>query len=267
MHEDLVHEFDLSGRVAVVTGAGSGIGRETARVLAQAGADVVLADVNVPGLSETADMIGAFGTKALIHATDIANRVEVDGLAETALRTWGRVDGWINGAGVLASFSILDAQEADLERMFAVNLKGSYWGCAAAGRVMKSQGRGSIVNITSAAADNPVSLLSGYAMTKAGLNMLTRTAAIEFGAFGCRVNAIAPGFIETPMVASAYLDGAGQVDPVLRAQFLQARAEATPLGITGQPRDIALAALYLVSDASRFVTGQVLRPNGGIAMR
>ena len=131
---------------------------------------------------------------------------------------------------------------------------------------MMPQGGGSIVNISSAAADNPTAMLSAYAISKAGLNMLTRTAAVEFGAFGCRVNAIAPGFIETPMVSSEYLDSDGQIDPRRREDFLRARAQATALGITGRPRDIALAALYLASDASRFVTGQVLRPNGGLVM-
>ena len=96
--------------------------------------------------------------------------------------------------------------------------------------------------------------------------MLTRSAAVEFGAFHCRVNAIAPGFIETPMVASAYLDSDGHIDPAQREEFLRARAKATPLGITGRPRDVAHAALYLASDLSRFVTGQVLRANGGLVM-
>ena len=267
MHEDLTREFDMSDRVAVVTGAGSGIGRETAIALAQAGASVVLADVNGAGLSATAELVEALGQTAIVCPTDITRRAEVETRADTAMRAGDRVDAWINAAGVLTSFAILDAQEADLDHLLSVNLKGTYWCCAAAGRVMKPRGTGSIVNISSAAADNPVPLLSGYAITKAALNMLTRTAALEFGAFGCRVNAIGPGFIDTPMVAPAYLDDDGAIDPVRREAFFQMRAQATPLGITGRPRDIALAAVYLASDASRFVTGQVLRPNGGVAMR
>lgn len=266
MHQKLIVEFAMQNRVAVITGAASGIGRETACVLAQAGAVVVLADLDADGLSVTAACVEAVGGTAITHVTDVSRRADVDSLADLAFHQRGRLDVWINAAGILRSFAILDADEAEIDRLFATNLKGQYWGCAAAGRVMQASGGGSIVNISSAAADNPRELLSAYAISKAGVNMLTRSAAIEFGAFQCRVNAIAPGFIETPMVEPAYKDGAGKIDPLLREAFLQARADAVPLGITGRPRDVALAALYLASDASRFVTGQVLRLNGGLVM-
>lgn len=266
MQQNLVHEFAMEGRVAVITGAGSGIGQETARVLVQAGATVVLADVNEAGLSESVRLVEALGGKATPLVTNVANRSEVEALADAALMAHGQVDAWINGAGVLDSFIILDVDEAALDRILSTNLKGAYWGCAAAGRLMKTRGGGAIVNISSAAADNPVAALSAYAISKAGVNMLTRVAAQEFGAFGCRVNAVAPGFIETPMVATAYVNVEGNVDPARRTAFLEARSEATPLRTTGKPRDVALAVLYLVSDASRFVTGQVLRPNGGVIM-
>jgi 3-oxoacyl-[acyl-carrier protein] reductase len=266
MHQQLIDNVALQGRIAVVTGAGSGIGQETACVFAQAGALVVLADVDEAGLARTAAMVEALSGEGITHVTDVSQRAEVDGLADMASRQRGRLNIWINAAGILTSFSILDAQEAEIDRLLATNLKGQYWGCAAAGRAMKPLGGGSIVNISSAAADNPTADLSAYAISKAGVNMLTRSAAVEFGAFHCRVNAIAPGFIETPMVASAYLDSDGNVDPARRDEFLHARASATPLGITGRPRDVALAALYLASDLSRFVTGQVLRVNGGLVM-
>jgi len=266
MHQQLIEEFALRDRVAVITGAASGIGQETARVFAQAGALVVLADVDEAGLAATAAMVEAIGGESATHVTNVANRAEVDALAEMTCRQRGRLDAWINAAGILTSFSILDAEEAEIDRLLATNLKGQYWGCAAAGRAMKRLGGGAIVNISSAAADNPTADLSAYAISKAGVNMLTRAAAVEFGAFHCRVNAIAPGFIETPMVATAYRDRAGAIDNVRREEFLRARAKATPLGITGRPRDVALAALYLASDLSRFVTGQVLRANGGLVM-
>lgn len=266
MHQELIEEIALRGRVAVITGAASGIGQETARVFAQAGALVVLADLDAAGLSVTTAMVEAVGGEAVTQITNVATRAEVDALADMAFGQRGRLDAWINAAGILTSFSILDAEEAEIDRLFATNLKGQYWGCAAAGRVMKPHGGGSIVNISSAAADNPTAMLSAYAISKAGVNMLTRSAAVEFGAFHCRVNAIAPGFIETPMVVSAYLDSDGHIDPAQRDEFLRARAKATPLGITGRPRDVAHAALYLASDLSRFVTGQVLRANGGLVM-
>lgn len=266
MHELLIEEFAMSGRVAVITGAGSGIGQETARVFSQAGASVVLADVNEAGMAATAALVEMIGGTATTHVTNVANRAEVEALADAALQAGGRLDAWVNGAGVLGAFAILDVDETEFDRILTTNLKGQYWGCAAAGRVMQSLGGGSIVNISSAAADNPTATLSAYAISKAGVNMLTRTAAVEFSAFNCRVNAIAPGFVETAMGASAYTDSDGKIDPERREEFLRARARATPLGITGRPRDIALAALYLASDASRFVTGQVLRANGGLVM-
>ena len=266
MHQKLIVEFAMQNRVAVITGAASGIGRETACVFAQAGAVVVLADLDADGLSVTAASVEAVGGAAITHVTEVARRSDVESLADLAYHQGGRLDAWINAAGILRTFAILDADESEIDQLFATNLKGQYWGCAAAGRVMRARGGGSIVNISSAAADNPREMLSAYAISKAGVNMLTRSAAVEFGAFHCRVNAIAPGFIETPMVEPAYRDSTGQIDPLLREAFLQARADAVPLGITGRPRDVALAALYLSSDASRFVTGQVLRLNGGLVM-
>ena len=233
---------------------------------ATAGAVVVLADLDADGLSVTAASVEAVGGAAITHVTEVARRSDVESLADLAYHQGGRLDAWINAAGILRTFAILDADESEIDQLFATNLKGQYWGCAAAGRVMRARGGGSIVNISSAAADNPREMLSAYAISKAGVNMLTRSAAGEFGAFHCRVNAIAPGFIETPMVEPAYRDSTGQIDPLLREAFLQARADAVPLGITGRPRDVALAALYLSSDASRFVTGQVLRLNGGLVM-
>lgn len=266
MQHELIQDFAMEGRVAVITGAASGIGRETARVLAQAGACTILADIDEAGLEETVRRVEALGGVAAARVTNIAHRSEMETLADVAMQRHGRLDAWINGAGILDSCGILDTDEQLLDRIIGTNLKGAYWGCASAGRVMKTLGGGAIVNITSAAADNPVAGISAYAISKSGINMLTRTAAKEFGAFHCRVNAVAPGFIDTPMAATNYLDNTGQIAPERRATFLRERAAATPLGTTGRPRDVALAVLYLASDASRFVTGQILRPNGGVVM-
>jgi 3-oxoacyl-[acyl-carrier protein] reductase len=267
MHPDLIQEFNLEGRVAVITGAASGIGREAARVLAQAGAQVVLADVNEAGLEETKGLVTQLGGKALVRRTNVSQRADMDALADAAVREFGRLDIWFNAAGILRNAMITDVDEAQFEEIFGVNLKGTYWGCAAAARTMKAQGRGgAIVNVASAAMDMPAPNLSLYAMTKAGVAMLTRNAAKEFGPLGIRVNAIAPGWIETPMVAYRFSDAEGQIDEAKRQETVKQMGMGSPLGLTGKPRDIALAMLYLVSDASRFVTGQVVRPNGGVAM-
>ncbi len=266
MNEDLIRSFSLADRVAVVTGAASGIGEETAAVLAQAGANVVIADINEAGLGKTAARVESAGRRVLSVPTDVAQRSAIDALADKAVAAMGRIDIWINAAGVLLDVPVLQATEAEVDRLLAINLKGVYWGCAAAGRVMKQAGRGCIVNISSGGGEAAVPGLSIYSMTKAAVNMLTRTVAKEFGSFGVRANAIAPGFIETPMIEMRYRDATGKINPALREQVLQQRAQSSPLGLTGTPHDIALAILYLTSDASRFVTGQILRPNGGVAM-
>lgn len=261
MHDELSKAFSLDGRVAVVTGAASGIGRDISRVLALAGATVVLADVNEGGLAETRSLVEAAGGTVRIHLCDVAERAAVDAVADGAVRLLGRLDIWVNCAGVIIHKPVLEVAEADLDFQVAVNFKGVYWGCAAAARAMKGSGGGSIVNISSSGADSPAPGISVYAMTKAAVNALTRVSATEFGPFGIRVNSIGPGFIYTPMTRAAK-----EPDPNRREAMLTAMAQASPLGISGAPRDIALAVLYLAADASRFVTGQVLRPNGGVTM-
>jgi 3-oxoacyl-[acyl-carrier protein] reductase len=266
MHQEIERAFSLDGRVAVITGAASGIGRQTAITLAQAGAHVVLADIDEARLDETRAAIENFGGKASTRRVDITDREEVEALADFAIEATGRIDVWANIAGVILTVPIVDAREDQLDRLIDVNLKGTYWGCAAAARRMTAQGRGSIVNISSAGADFPAPGLSIYAMTKSAVSMLTRTLAHEVGPFGVRANAIAPGFIDTPMIAYRYSTPDGGIDEAKRAAILADRAKGSVLGMTGEASDIAYAILYLASDAARFVTGQVLRPNGGVAM-
>jgi 3-oxoacyl-[acyl-carrier protein] reductase len=266
MHLQIQREFSLADRLAVVTGAASGIGRETARVLALAGARLALADVNSAGLTETRELIEADGGVAVEHLVDVTARTAIEALAEGTLAKFGRLDVWVNSAGVIVTAPILEATEEQIDRVIAVNLKGVYAGCAAAGRVMQRAGRGSIVNLSSGGGESAVAGLSIYSMSKAAVNMLTRTAAKELGPFGIRVNAVAPGWVDTPMGTHGFRREDGEVDQVKRAEGLRQREQASPLGITGTPRDIALAILYLASDASRFVTGQIMRPNGGVAM-
>jgi 3-oxoacyl-[acyl-carrier protein] reductase len=261
VHEDLIRTFGLEGRVAVVTGGGSGIGRGTALVLAQAGARVLVADIDEKGIAETVAQVKAAGSQAVGRRVDVARREEVDALADAAVQAWGRLDVWVSSAGVIVRKPILEMSEQDVEFQIGVNMKGVYWGCAAAARVMKERGGGSIINISSTGADSVPAGVSVYAMTKGAVNVCTRACAREFGPHGIRVNAIGPGFIYTPLTTAAH-----ENDPVRRDAYLKAMAQPSPLGIIGEPRDIALAVLYLASDASRFVTGQVLRPNGGVSM-
>jgi len=246
----------------VVTGAAMGIGRQAAVTYARAGARVVLADRAVEGLEETRSLIDG----AVVVPTDVSVKSDVDRLAEEAARATGRIDVWANVAGIIRNSLVVDTTEADLDAIVAVNLKGVYWGCAAAGRAMAAAGRGSIVNVASAGGEVPAPTLSVYGMTKAAVIQLTRTVAAELGPRGVRANAVAPGFIDTPMTQRNWTRPDGTVDEGRRADTLGQRAAQSPLGVTGEPQDIAYAMLYLASDASRFMTGQVVRPNGGVYM-
>ena len=171
---------------------------------------------------------------------------------------------WINSAGITLWAAVMDASKEAAEKVISVNMMGTYWGCAAAGRVMKELGGGAIVNVSSTGGDSPVPGLSVYGMTKAAVNQLTRVCAKEFGPFGVRVNAVVPGWIDTPINTSMYRDPSGEVDPALRENVMEKMAAISPLGMTGQAIDVALALLYLASDASRFVTGHLLRVSGGV---
>lgn len=264
MHADLQQAFSLVGRVAVLTGAAGGIGREAAVTFAKAGADVVIADVGLDGLEGTAELVRAVGGKVLVRRTDVSDSKDVDALASETVQAFGRLDVWANVAGIIKYFPIIEAVEQDVRSIVDVNLLGAYWGVAAAGRAMTDGG--SIINITSAGGEMPAPTLSVYGMTKAGLAQLTRTAAAELGPRRIRVNAIAPGFIDTPMVAPYFTTAEGEVDQEAKAAILKTRASQSPLQITGETTDITYAMLYLASEASRFMTGQVMRPNGGVVM-
>jgi 3-oxoacyl-[acyl-carrier protein] reductase len=266
MHPELEQAFDLSGRVAVVTGAGGGIGRQCAVTLAQAGADVVIADVKEAGLAETARLVEALDRRALVAPTDMRRRQSVDDLAARAIAELGHIDIWANVAAIIRYGSVVDTSDDDLDDVIDVNIKGVYYGCAAAARAMVPRGKGSIINFASAGMDMPAPGISCYALSKAAVAMLTRTLAIEIGAAGVRVNTVAPGWVPTPMTSVYWINDDGTEDDTRRSAIVEQRAGMAPLKMVGEPVDMAWAVLYLASDASRFVTGQVMRPNGGVTM-
>ncbi len=264
LSDELIEQFSLRGRTAVITGAAGGIGRQAAITFSQAGANVLIADVGVAGLEETAEMVAAVGGHATVVPTDVSDRDQVNALADAAIATHGRLDIWANVAGVIRYMNIVDATPDDVEFITKVNLWGTYWGVAAAGRAMTNGG--SIINVSSAGGDMPAPTLSIYAMTKAAVSHLTRCAAVELGANDIRVNAIAPGFTDTPMVQSRWTNADGSINEAERESYTNTRAAQSPLRTIATPEDQTWAMLYLASDASRFVTGQVIRPNGGVVM-
>jgi len=191
--------------------------------------------------------------------TDVSKKASVDALVDRALSHYGRVDVMANVAGIMgAGGPIPSIEEHVLDRVLAVNLKGVFFGVQAALRVMSEQGSGSIVNMASAAIDAPAANLAVYSMAKAGVAMLTRVAAVEGGPRGVRVNCVAPGFVVTPMTQRGTAEQMATVEAGMRKR--------SALGAVGDPEDIANAVLYLASDASRYVTGQTVRPNGGTIM-
>jgi 3-oxoacyl-[acyl-carrier protein] reductase len=259
-------KYDLSGKVAVVTGAASGIGRASSLALAEVGARVVCADLALDGAEAVAKEIDAAGGTALATEVDVASSSSVDALVAGAVEAFGRVDVMGNIAGIMLEGVVTEFEDEALERILAINLKGVFYGCRAAARAMAGQGSGSIVNMASGAIDTPAPKIAGYAMAKAGVAMLTKTLATEVARGGIRVNAIAPGFVMTAMTARHFTGEDGRVDEEKRKGVEQVMGKIAPLGRVGVPDDIASAVVFLASDASSFMTGQILRPNGGVAM-
>ena len=174
---------------------------------------------------------------------------------------------WCNIAGIMVEGPFLDAPEEDLDRILAVNLKGVFFGCQAAGRVMVAQPEGAA---SSTPRRPPPTRLSpnivSYAICKAGVVQMTKTLALEVGKYHVRVNAVAPGFVITGMTGRYFVRPDGSIDESMQDAVVEPHGKRDPLRRVGEPEDIAAAVLYLASDASRFMTGQVLRPNGGVAM-
>jgi 3-oxoacyl-[acyl-carrier protein] reductase len=171
-----------------------------------------------------------------------------------------------NIAGIMIDSEIIDLDPVEFDRILAVNLKGVLYGCQAAGRVMVAQGAGSIINMASAAVLAPSPGIGPYAICKAGVAQLTQSMAVEVGRRGVRVNTVAPGFIPTNMTARYYTDPDGSINEQTKAAMLAPMAKFAPLRRVGETNDIGYCVLYLASDASSFVTGQLLSPNGGVAM-
>ncbi|MEU5537011.1 SDR family NAD(P)-dependent oxidoreductase [Streptomyces sp. NPDC020362] len=247
--------YDLTGRTAFVTGAAGGIGRASAVLLAEAGATVHCADRDADGLHGTAKLIEDRGGTARTHVLDVTDRT---GLG-AAVRSCEHLDVLAAIAGIMHSSPVLETRDEDLDRVLDVNFKGVLYACQEAARTMLAHGtRGSIVTMASGAVDTGGPGLLCYGAAKAAVVQLTKTLASEVGRHGIRVNAVAPGWVRTPMT--------DRHDREAQAHTESRMARMSPLGRVGEPEDVAHAVLYLASDASAFTTGQILRPNGGVAM-
>jgi NAD(P)-dependent dehydrogenase (short-subunit alcohol dehydrogenase family) len=251
----------LEGCRAVITGAASGIGEATARLFVDEGATVVVADVDDDRGKRVADECGE---RARFVHTDVTQEQDVEGAVAFAVETFGGLDCMFNNAGNPGSIAgIADVDMAMFDRTVAIHLRGVFLGIRAAARVMKPQGRGSIVNTSSVAGLAANYAGHEYSACKAAIAHLTRTTANELGEHGVRVNAICPGGIATPIFArAAGLEGDAAQCTV---EFMtSALGDMAPLRRAGQPTDIAEAALWLASDASAFVNGQAIAVDGGL---
>ncbi|MBA4025498.1 MAG: short-chain dehydrogenase [Gordonia sp.] len=250
----ILDTFRLDGRVAIVTGASSGLGVSFAQGLADAGADVVIAARRMDKLEATADTVRARGVRALPVATDISDPVQCTELVDAAMNAFGRVDILVNNAGIASARPATRETPDEFRSIVDVNLHGSYWAAQACGRVM--QPGSSIVNISSILALTTAGLpQAAYSASKAAIIGLTRDLAQQWGARkGIRVNAIAPGFFESEMTQD-YSDA-----------YLEELGKRMVLGRYGNPEELAATVVWLVSDAGGYVTGQTVTVDGGVTI-
>ena len=263
---NLFDAYRMDDRVVVVTGAASGIGAQTCAVLGAAGATVVCADVAAEGMQATVAAVEEAGGTAIAVPTDVTKRAEVAAVVDRATTDFGRLDGMCNIAGAMFPGLIEDVDDDVIDRGIDLNLKGVLYGTQYAIRAMKGTGRGSIVNVSSAAIDAPYAGIGVYAFTKAAVAMLTMTAALEAGEHGVRINAIAPGLVITPFTTWRLHKPDGTLDQQAYDDFIDFSKRESPLHVVGEPLDQALLIHYLLSDAAKYATGNIFRVNGGQAM-
>ena len=262
----------LKGKVAMVVGAGSigpgwGNGKATAVTFAREGAQVFCVDRNAAAAEETVKIIAGEGGKAAAFTADVSRASEVEGMVAACLKTYGRIDVLDNNVGIAEMGDVVEVNEASWDHVFAVNLKSAYFAMKHVIPVMKKQGGGSIINISSIASIRHLGIsYVTYGASKAAMNQMTRTTAVQYAPHHIRVNCILPGLMKTPMVAhSAGLAAsysAGDVEAMWRARDAQ-----VPMGHMGDAWDVANAALFLASDESKYVTGIELVVDGGVTLK
>jgi NAD(P)-dependent dehydrogenase (short-subunit alcohol dehydrogenase family) len=262
----------LKGKTALVVGAGSigpgwGNGKATAVTFAREGAQVFCVDRNRAAAEETAKIITGEGGKATTFAADASKAADIEAMVAACLKAYGRIDVLDNNVGIAEMGSVVEVTEASWDHVFAVNLKSAYLAMKHVIPVMARQGGGSIINISSIASIRHLGLsYVTYGATKAAMNQMTRTTAVEFAPKHIRVNCVLPGLMKTPMVehsaglAASYADG--DVEAMWRARDAQ-----VPMGHMGDAWDVANAALFLASDESKYVTGIELVVDGGITLK
>jgi len=254
--------YNLEGRVALVTGGASGIGRAIARRLAAEGCDVGLFDFNAAGAAETADMVQAAGRRSAIASGDVGDRRDVDAGAKLLIDALGTPDILINCAGILRVGKLLEQSYQDFSDQFRVNVDGIFHFCQAVVPSMAARGSGAIVNMSSWLGKKGMPHYGGYAASKFAVIALTQTLAMEVASSGVRVNAVCPGTIgQTGM-----RDQAEEIHKQIGFPSAESRISAIPLGRLGTPDDVTRLVVFLASDEAAFMTGQAVNVTGGFWM-
>jgi glucose 1-dehydrogenase len=243
----------FAGQVAIVTGGGNGIGRACAEAFAAEGAGVAVADIDSGAGDAVVGAIEAAGGRAIFVETDVGDAAQAARLVERTLAAFGRLDVLINNAGIIKTADFLEISEADFDAVLRVNLKGVFLVGQAAARAMVAQGKGAIVNMSSANAVLAIANQVPYVTSKGAVNQLTKVMALALADKGIRVNAIGPGSILTELLEVVMSDDAA------RRRILS----RTPMGRCGEPAEIAKVALFLASDEASYITGQTIYPDGG----
>lgn len=251
----------LQDRVAVITGAGSGIGRAMALLFSREGAKIVAADVNAAAAAETAELVRAQGGQAASTAVDVTNPEQVQAMLKVALDQFGKLDILCNNAGIGSTTTVVDCEPDEWDRVMTVNAKGVFLGCKYAVPIMIEQGGGCIINTASVAGMIGIPERAVYCASKGAVIALTKQVAVEYVEKGIRCNCVCPGTVDSPWV-DRLLAQSGDPEGTRRA--LVARQ---PMGRLGTPEEVAAAAAYLASDDAAFVTGTALVIDGGLTAR
>lgn len=248
-------EYGLSGKRGIVTGSANGIGQALAIGLAEAGADVVIADLAAQrdAAQETAQAVRDRGREAMVVALDVTSLASIQAMMSQVVEQWGRIDFLVNNAGINIRKPVLDYVESDWDKVAAVNLKGVFFCTQVVARQMVAQGGGRIVNIASQLASVAMPERSIYAITKAGAAHMAKAFAVELGGQGVAVNAVGPTFVSTPMTTSMFTD----------PNFVAANLPKIPSGRFGNTSDVLGAVRFLLSPAADLINGQLLLVDGG----